>query len=288
MTWHASQQESLGTQLLIEYEHTSDVSEFVWEIAEKLERRFSRFRSDSELTQFNQVLNTWHVIDDEWFYLLSLARDLENRTAGALNITVHDLLDAWGYDADYSLQEKSTAGFIGHFEVEPGRFRSTRPIDLGSIGKGYFLDLVRGYFLEQGVQNFFINAGGDVYAHGKDPDSHPWKTYLVDPRNENLVIGEMEISEMFACASSPQHRRWRDRHHLVDTEREAPANDMQVVYVQSIDSGARTDGISTAAFSMGFDRAKSFLTNEKLSALLIGPGGAVWCSPNFCGKLYTT
>ena len=287
MVWYQNSQEWLGTQIYLDYESPSDLSSLIWAEAERMEQKFSRFRDTSELSVFNKNLNTWHNIDTEWGYLLNLATKLKLQTDGALDVTVKSTLDSWGYNDQYSLQESGKASELGLFELEGNQFRSSAEIDFGSFGKGYFVDRVKQIFEESGVQNFFINAGGDLYGQGFDQDQKIWESFFEDPRNPELVIGNTGVDNLFLCSSSPLRRKWRDRHHLVKPQTKLPAEQMSAVYVQSKVSGAECDGLSTALFILGFEAAQSCVEQSDCEAMLIGASGEVWRSDGFKGELFT-
>jgi len=124
----------------------------VWQEAERIEQKFSRFRQDSELSVFNNHLNTWHEIDNEWQALLELSLKLKKITDGALDITIKSTLDSWGYDDQYSLQESGKSSGLGLFEIKNNRFKSAVEIDFGSFGKGYFVDRVKEIFEKNNIQ----------------------------------------------------------------------------------------------------------------------------------------
>ena len=43
-------------------------------------------------------------------------------------------------------------------------------LDFGGIAKGYAVDMASAILLAFGYDNFFVNAGGDIYAHGNNEE----------------------------------------------------------------------------------------------------------------------
>jgi thiamine biosynthesis lipoprotein len=252
--------------------------------AQRIERTYSRFIADNELTRLNTTLNVWTHVTPELFQLLAFGKQLANETAGAFDLSVKGVLENWGYDATYSLGEERTTGATGHFElnITKQEVYLTAPIELGALGKGYALDQMKKICAE--LPDLFINAGGDIYARGgaKQPS---WTTYLEHPRDPTQAIGELTITEGFFAGSSPRVRRWRDRHHLVDARTKLPASDMLATFVAA-ETGLLADGYATALFVVGYEQAKKIVQAKRLAAVLISPDDTVFTSKEFPGKLY--
>ena len=143
----------------------------------RLERIFSRFDPDSELSVLNQR-GTLRV-GPELLEVIDLAVSARERTGGRFDPTVHDALVAAGYDRTF---EEVSAHDLGG--GDPGASsnrrcggsvrvdRETRSIqldpgvhlDLGGIAKGYAVDRAAQILGELGP--CLVDAGGDIAARG--------------------------------------------------------------------------------------------------------------------------
>ena len=54
-------------------------------------------------------------------------------------------------------------------------------VDLGALGNGITMNQVKKYLLQNNVEDFVINAGGDIYANGKNTTGKPWEVGLFNP-----------------------------------------------------------------------------------------------------------
>lgn len=251
---------------------------------ERIEKSFSRFVSESELSQLNKNTNSWQTVSDEMYLLLSLFVEIFETTNGALDPTVCGVLEGWGYDPEYSLREHA-AGETGTVKLrKKNEVCISSPIDFGAIGKGYALDRML-LFLED-FSNVFLDAGGDLYGRGKNEKGEPWKVAFEHPTDISLGIGEVEVDEFFLGASSPSRRKWRDRHHLVNPKKKIPADDMEIVFTQA-KKGLLADAFSTALFVMGFEKAKEVMPSLPVEAMIIGKNNEIFRSSGFQGKLYS-
>lgn len=267
----------------------------------RLEQAYSRFLPSSQLSRVNSNLDSWQQIDAEFLAMLRFAKSMRKTTDGYFDITIKSILDALGYDANYSFAPKDKPGQLGNFElalknpdwgdelhliedfpeilsIDPQQFsdyqcfvRTSAELDLGGFGKGYALDLMVN--LANDFPNILIDAGGDIYARGLGPDGEHWRIYLEDPNNLELALGLVQFKDPnggFLAASNPGKRNWGEEHHLVNpvliaTEEQLKTNlasEIKGVFVQTTTSGALADAWATALYVMGKSQAESFASQS--------------------------
>ena len=296
MTLKIGHFEALGTVINFECpaEKYSAGFELVQAEAERLEQRFSRFRNTSDLSQLKAELGTWIGVDEEFYDLLTCAKNLNQQTKGWFDVGVQQALEHWGYDAEYNLKTEAGAGNFTplKLELKPGQVRINTPIDFGAFGKGYFLDCCSAQLSVAGIDYYLLNAGGDLRCTAPS-DAGLWKLFFEDPRVTSRVIGEVELQAGILCSSSSSRRQWGAYHHLVDPNVMQPSNQMSAVYVQHPTEGLVADALSTSLFVMGFENAQQQYTRlvklyPGLAVMLISEEGHIWRSENFVGDLYTT
>jgi FAD:protein FMN transferase len=187
---------------------------------ERLERIFSRFRRDSELSRLNEAGSIEAGPDLRAVVELALAA--RERTSGRFDPTLHDAIVAAGYDRTFDeLDEHAPASPVpdpahprdvtvrgGRIELGPGV-----RLDLGGIVKGYAAD--RCVRLIEPLGPCLVNAGGDLAVSGPRPEG-PWPV-AVDVPGARLTLA---VAEGGLATSGRDRRRWRrageERHHLID------------------------------------------------------------------------
>jgi hypothetical protein len=93
----------------------------------RIQRSFSRFIPDSELSNLNKNVGEWTRVSDELFLLIRFSKEIQEMTGGAYDPTVCSILEGWGYDPEYSLNEKHP-GHTGAIEFGKEQFvRITAP-----------------------------------------------------------------------------------------------------------------------------------------------------------------
>ena len=217
-----------------------------------------------------------------------------DRSGGSFDITVAPLSRIWGFrDESYrvpSSEELDRAlEYVGMdkivFESGGLRLTSGMELDWGGIAKGFGIDMASQGVIAMGVEDGFINAGGDLYCWGKNPDQKAWKIGVKHPR-ENGISALIEIKDTGAATTGDYQRFFiRDGiryHHVFDPKSGLPAKGYQSVTV----IGPETlfcDALSTALFVSSrpeeilkkFPEYGAVLIDQKGNIRLIGKTYAV-------------
>lgn len=281
------QRKQLGTPIVItmaahDEARAREAIERAFAECARIENAYSRFSGDNELSALNAQVGQWAEVSEELYKLIEFGERVKQRTGGAFDLTVKSILEGWGYDAAYSLQE-GLPGQIGRVELADGRVKLSAPLELGGLGKGYAIDRMDSFL--QDFANVCINAGGDIRVRGLDENGHPWRIVFEHPTDITKAIGYVDTSDLALACSSPSRRSWRNRHHLVDPRSGEAAGNMMAVYTQSA-SALVADAYSTALFVLGFEKARELLPELPVEAMLVGIDGMAYRSAGFEGELF--
>ena len=138
---------AMGTTVVIHAkdEHSIGKSR---EMFERYERRFSRFRSTSELSGINRAGERGVAVSQDMRQILAAATELQSRTEGLVDIGVGAAVRDWGYDTTYSdvtdLKELPDTHSIASWDFDGTlvRLLGGAYLDLGGIAKGWTCDRV--------------------------------------------------------------------------------------------------------------------------------------------------
>ena len=183
-----------------------------------LERRFSRFRADSEISRLNASAGAWHPISPGMYALLEHALDAAVASAGLINIAMLPrLLDA-GYTRSWSAGAPSTPPDtpppapvpplteVLELRRHEARLTPGHAVDIGGIAKGLWADDVVSWLGPDAA----ASLGGDVSCHGPGPSGDGWPVEL--PGGDVLLLRDGAVA-----TSGTAKRRWgEDAHHLID------------------------------------------------------------------------
>ena len=165
---------------------------------DRIESQLSIYRSGSEITAINARASFEPVrVSPEVFALLQRAKSFSELTEGAFDTTVAPLVRCWGFmkgsgsrptDAEIA-QAREVVG-SQFLELDESRStvrfkRAGMMLDLGSIGKGYALDIAADVLRDAGVNNALLHGGtSTIYAVGQDI-SGKWKVAIDQPTLPN-------------------------------------------------------------------------------------------------------
>jgi thiamine biosynthesis lipoprotein len=143
------------------------------------------------------------------------------------------------------LDEKAGTGFLT---------RAGMRAHLGGIGKGYAVQRGVDILRRQGLRNFMIQAGGDLYVGGKRGD-RPWRLGINDPRGPGgQSFGTVQLSDATFSTSGDYERFFvKDGvryHHILDPDTGVPARLCRSVTIVAKDA-LLADGLSTGVFVVG-------------------------------------
>ena len=178
--------------------------------ARVLEDSFSIFRENGELNELN--LKKKKKVSEDLFQLIKISKDIGILTEGNFDITLAPVLKKEGFYSDMppGVWDKIPKDFdaVGWDNVvlhpETGEVELARGawIDLSGIAKGYIVDKISEFFIKNGVSDFLINAGGDIYACGKNK-GRAWRIGIRRPCPEGF--SETNISEYVVLTLSVEN-----------------------------------------------------------------------------------
>jgi thiamine biosynthesis lipoprotein len=202
------------------------MTEAEWDV-HRLERIFSRFDPDSELSELNR--RGMLRVGPELLEVVDLALAARDRTSGRFDPTVHDALVAAGYDRTFDEVSAERRGRNPRASAAPrcaGSVRVDRRtrnieldpgvhLDLGGIAKGYAVDRAVQILGELGP--CLVDAGGDIAARGEWPIG-------LDTGDDTLTL---ELGDGAVATSGRDRRQWtresEELHHIIDPSTGLPA-----------------------------------------------------------------
>ncbi len=201
----------------------------------EIEARLRLFRGqwhaweDSDLTRFNDQLRRHGQaqVPDSLAELLQLSLDYHAASDGLFNPALGKLIAAHGFhdgevEPGVIARIKRDLPDMRDLEIEAGLARSRNPelqIDFGGIAKGYAVGLIGDFLQRNGIENYIVNAGGDMKIAG-DRFGRPWRLGIQNPFAPG-VIARLELRGNHSLFTSGNyHRQYRrgDRltHHIID------------------------------------------------------------------------
>ena len=243
-------------------------------------------------------------VDDRILSMLELARQMYDLTGGKINIAMGSVLGIWhdyreaaekdASDADNTLptQEELEAA-AQHCDIndlvideDAKTVYLSDPemsLDVGSVGKGYAVEMVCRAAEARGLTSALVSVGGNLRAIGTKPDGSQWTGGVENPWNasevyttDSLFGAAINMSDM-ALVTSGDYQRYfvvdgKRYHHLIDPDTLWPAAYFNSVTVLCPDSGM-ADCLTTGLFCMPLEEGQKLV--ESLDGV-----EAMWCTPD--------
>lgn len=265
----------------------------------ELEGLLSVTDGDSEIYALNR--DGAAELSPETGSLLRGALALCARTEGALDLSTYPVLRSWGFttgeyavpgqealDRLLPLVDYTRVALDGNAATLPGGME----IDLGSVAKGYTGAALATLLREGGVTSALLDLGGNIQAVGARPDGSPWRVGIRNPAGEGN-IGVVEVDNQAVITSGGYERYFEEdgvRYwHILDPRTGAPARSGLASVTVVGDDGLMCDGLSTALFVMGREKAvEHWRQYRDFEAVLVSEDGSVTITPGLEGRFTLT
>ncbi|MCA1852721.1 MAG: FAD:protein FMN transferase [Beggiatoa sp.] len=183
---------------------------------DRLEARYSRYRSESFLSEINRVAGRGErlSVDDETAGLLDYAATCYRESAGLFDITSGILRRAWRFDRGALPDPAQLQGLLGRVGWDRVRWAPpllqfptpSMEIDFGGVVKEYAVDRAATLCWEAGARSGYVNLGGDIKIIGPRPDAGPWRIGIRHPRRPGALIQTVSLHRG-GLASSGDYER---------------------------------------------------------------------------------
>lgn len=258
---------------------------------ERLDALLSTGSQTSEVTVLNK--DKTGTLSDDVAYLLERSQEINSETDGAFDITIYPVMRAWGFTgegfrvpSDEELSALTHAIDMTKLECENGvlTIPEDMEIDFGGIAKGYTAERVAEIMKQYGIKSAKLNLGGNVQTIGTKTDKSAWKIAVKSPDESKAYIGIVSVADK-AVVTSGSYERYFEQdgvtyHHIIDPETGKPVrNGLVSVTIISTD-GTYADGMSTALFVMGKDKAIAYWKahREQFDFVLLDESGMMYVS----------
>ena len=231
-----------------------------------LDKELDRKEKSNEIFKLNEEKDK--KVSEDIYGLIERAKIISEKTDGNFDITIAPVMDLWGFygeeftvPTDIEIDECLKKVSYKNIEMSEDtiKLRNNATIDLGGIAKGYASDVVCKIIKNSGINSAIISLGGNVFALGKRPDGDNWRVGIQDPQNKDKYIGTLEIFDKAVVTSGGYERFFEYNgekfHHIIDPKTGVSSNNGLKSVTIVAKSCEYADGLSTALYVMGLDKA---------------------------------
>lgn len=278
------------------------------EEVQKLDEMLSAENSKSEVYALNEQGNLQAT--DDLAELILRGKEIYQETDGLFDDTIYPVMKLWGfptgnYHVPTAAEVQKKLALVDGNKVEiqtrdsdeKGRdskektkfvtLGADQQIDFGGIAKGYTGQKLAELFQEYGVSSALVSLGGNIQAIGTKPDGSSWKVGIRDPKGgQQDYIGVLFVENQAVVTSGGYERYFEEDGktyiHIINPRTGYPADgDLLSVTIVSRD-GTLADGMSTALYIMGYEKACQFWRQhrEEFNVILVTDDGKIHISEN--------
>ncbi len=172
----------------------------------------SNYKVDSEIAFVNKKqIKTNIVISDDLFKILSIAKEVSLKTQNYYDITLGKISTSMGFSPNFDI-DTSSYNLIRTFTLDSVNQTVSKSsdfwFDLSSIAKGYAVQKIHEYLIENNLSNHLIDIGGEIIIHGLKYEE-PWKVGIQNPSSTNLnavYVIENKNGSYLSLATSGEYR----------------------------------------------------------------------------------
>jgi FAD:protein FMN transferase len=180
----------------------------------RVEKKFSRYRSDSVTAWIHENRGTAIEVDRETASLIDFAGRCFELSGGLFDVTSGVLRYAWKFDGSDRIPEpEAVARLLPRVGFNKLQWRSPRlllpdgmELDFGGIGKEYAVDRAYDSLSVRCSAPFLINFGGDLRAN-RSPPHGPWQVGIERPDTDRRATMILDLNHG-ALATSGDSRRF--------------------------------------------------------------------------------
>jgi thiamine biosynthesis lipoprotein ApbE len=282
----------MGTSVVVAVEDPPALalaSSIARSVITEIDRTCSRFRADSELSQFNSAAGSGFVrvsaLLDE---VIGVALDAAAATDGLVDPTIGGLIERAGYTVTFTDLPLDGPAIELEIRSAPGwesvlcrRDRMVAlpdgaSLDLGAVGKAWAADRAAHAAAERIGGAALVSCGGDVAVAGPDR-ADGWRVRVaqaIDAADSQDVL----VFDGGLATSGTESRTWRrggqTLHHILDPSTGLPSVSPWLMASVAAATCAGANAAATGAIVLG-DGAPSWLDAQGLPARLVHRDGSV-------------
>lgn len=240
----------------------------------------STYKPNSIISRINK--NDPEVATDSLFEVIfNKAMEVSEKSDGAFDITVGNLVNAWGFGfTDPTKLDKqkvdSLLSFVGHKNVSLKDHKVIKKdprivIDFNAIAQGFAVDVVASFLHSKGIDNYLVDIGGEVVAKGTKPGKINWNVGIEKPSehadDDRKVQRIVELQDQ-ALSTSGNYRKFYEVNgvrysHTIDPMTGYPVNHSLLSASVLANDCMTADAYATVCMVLGHDKAKECISRQQ-------------------------
>jgi thiamine biosynthesis lipoprotein len=261
---------------------------------------------ESDVVRINKAAGKEAVkISAETMEVIQKSLEMSRKSGGAFDITFAAMKGLWKFDEDLEKKVPPLAEIERRRKlinwrdvIVDAKARTVKlrrvgmRMGLGGIAKGYAVDRCAAVLRGEGLHDFMVQAGGDLFVAGSKGPT-PWMVGVRDPRGgARDIIARMQIRDHAFSTAGDYERAFildgRRYHHIIDPATGFPATASREVTIFA-PTAFLADALDDAVFILGPKKGMALVDSfPDCSTLIVDAKNQVWMSKSLEGKLQRT
>ncbi len=244
-------------------------------------QQMSTYEPASEISRFNNFKDTTaFAVSPDFANVVSEALEISLKSDYTFDITVAPLIDLWGFGKNGNRivppSESELSDILRNIGsknlgIIRGKALKKRipslQINLGAIAKGYGVDVVAKILFNEGLKNYLVEIGGEVFARGLNDRGEYWKIGIDNPDFASLpgqdIQAILQLNDN-AVATSGDYRNYFEYEgkifsHTIDPRNGKPVSHNLASVTVVAKNCMQADALATALMVMGREKGLSLI-----------------------------
>jgi len=255
---------------------------------QEIDNLMSTWNEDSQLSRFNRLAAGKSMrVDPDLIAMLVLSKVMNKISEGAFDITVGPIVNLWGFGPRQQEREsalpseeqlRAAQAHIGIDNLQMSGNSLTKKVnlylDLSAIAKGYAVDEISKLLQQQGIENYLVEIGGELFVRGRKANGNKWRVAIEEPLDKGGSIHKTIELENLGMATSGDYRNYYEEDgvrysHTIDPRTLRPISHNLASATVIHQNTAVADALATALMVMGTQKALDFAERLNLAVYLI-------------------
>lgn len=273
-----------NTAYHITYQSPDDLSDSIRLIFENVDQSLSPFNSGSTVTAINE--NTGDIADDYFIAVYNKSRQINAISGGIFDPTVSPLIRAWGFGQGHEVSADTldVDSVLQHVGINKTRLENRKLVkddpaiefNFSAIAKGFGVDCIAEMLERNGVTNYLVEVGGEIRAHGVNPQGEKWRIGIDRPDADakpSEIVSAISITDC-GVATSGNYRNYHESGgrrfgHTISPLTGRPAETDVLSATVIAPTCMEADALATCCMALGSQKALELCNKQKVGVMLI-------------------
>ncbi len=257
------------------YDHTKEsLIDDCFHMAETFQQELSKTEPGSDIYELNHAKGAPVTVSEDTLALLKISQNYQSLSGGSFDITIGALANLWDVKnnpgvlpSKEAITEALSATGWENIQQSGNQITLKNPhtqLDFGGIAKGYMADKMKEYLNAQGIQEGFINLGGNVLLLGPKSNGEPYTIGIQKPfSSEGTPMFTVKPKDGSVVSSGIYQRYFekdgRIYHHILDPFTGYPYENGLLSVTILCPASVDGDALSTTCFSLGLTQGMALI-----------------------------